>query len=149
MRRANKNSQLLTRKFLFSFLQTTPNGYLYRLKRFAICISMHHSDRFSILRALKSPQKFRTPGSSSANFLGSWYISDLKSKSSYEILTFWCHLKNKPIRFFIRNIVFQFLKGYYFRWNGWNIFCFPISFLLMVFWFFILENCWCKRSRGF
>ena len=44
---------------------------------------------FDLLRALKSPQKFRTPGCSSANFLGSWHISGLKSKSYYEILTFW------------------------------------------------------------
>ena len=41
----------------------------------------------STLRALKSPQKFRT--SSSANFLGSLYISGLKLKSYYEIWTFW------------------------------------------------------------
>ena len=47
------------------------------------------------LRALKSPQKFRTPGCSSANFFGSWYISDLKSKFYYEILTFCCHFKIK------------------------------------------------------
>ena len=33
------------------------------------------------LRALKSPQKFRTQGCSSANFLGSRYISDLKTWS--------------------------------------------------------------------
>ena len=35
-----------------------------------------------IVRALKSPQKFRTP--SSANFLGSWHISGFKSKSCYK-----------------------------------------------------------------
>ena len=46
----------------------------------------------SILRALKSPQKFRTPSCSSANFLGSLDILGLKSKSYYEILTFWCHI---------------------------------------------------------
>ena len=39
--------------------------------------------------ALKSPQKFLTPGCSSANFLGSLDISGLKLKSYYEILTFW------------------------------------------------------------
>ena len=44
-----------------------------------------------ILRALKSPQKFRTQGCSSANFLGSLNISGLKSKSYYEISTSWCH----------------------------------------------------------
>ena len=43
----------------------------------------------SILRALKSPQKFRTQSFSSANFLGFWCISGLKSKSYYEIFTFW------------------------------------------------------------
>ena len=47
-----------------------------------------------ILRALKSPQKFRIPGCSSANFLRSLGISGLKSKSYYKILTFWCHLWN-------------------------------------------------------
>lgn len=65
------------------------------------CIIPNKTVYFKQLHALKSPQKFRTPGCSSAKFLGSWYISDLKSKSSYEILTFWCHLKNKLIIFFI------------------------------------------------
>ena len=37
--------------------------------------------KMSPLRALKSPQKFRTQGCSSANFLGSRYISDLKTWS--------------------------------------------------------------------
>ena len=37
--------------------------------------------------------EFSTP-SSSANFLGSWHISGLKSKFYHKILTFWCHLKN-------------------------------------------------------
>ena len=37
----------------------------------------------------KSPQKFRTPDFSSANFLGSLYIFCFKSKSYYEIFTFW------------------------------------------------------------
>ena len=46
---------------------------------------------YILLRALKSPQKFRTPSSSYANFSGSWHISGLKSKFYYEILTFWCH----------------------------------------------------------
>ena len=37
---------------------------------------------YILLRALKSPQKFRTP--SSANFLGSLHILGLKLKSYYE-----------------------------------------------------------------
>ena len=48
-----------------------------------------------VKHALKSPQKFRTQDCSSANLLGSWHISGLKSKSYYEILIFWCHLWNK------------------------------------------------------
>ena len=44
------------------------------------------SKKFSLLRALKSPQKFRTP--SSANFFGSLHIWGFKSKSYYEIWTF-------------------------------------------------------------
>ena len=36
-------------------------------------------------------QKFRTP--SSANFLGSWHIWGLKSKSYYEMWTFWSIIK--------------------------------------------------------
>ena len=47
-------------------------------------------------RALKSPQKFRTLSSSSANFLGSWHISGLKSKSYYEIWTFWSKNRRWP-----------------------------------------------------
>ena len=54
---------------------------------------------FHPLRALKSPQKLRTPGCSSANFLGSWYISGLKSKFYYEILIFWCHIKDQVAQF--------------------------------------------------
>ena len=46
------------------------------------------NDDFCFQRALKSPQKFRTLGCSSANFLGSLGISGLKSKFYYEILTF-------------------------------------------------------------
>ena len=42
---------------------------------------------YILLRALKSPQKFRTP--SSANFLGSWHILGLKLKYYYETWTFW------------------------------------------------------------
>ena len=53
---------------------------------------------FHPLRALKSPQKLRPPGCSSANFLGSWYISGLKSKSYYEILIFWLITSLKYIR---------------------------------------------------
>ena len=49
------------------------------------------------LRALKSPQKFWT--SSSANFLGFWHISGLKSKSYYEIWTFWSKLDHQMIQF--------------------------------------------------
>ena len=52
---------------------------------------------FFLLRALKSPQKFRSPGCSSANFLGSWYISGLKSKSYYEIWTSWLILCKKSV----------------------------------------------------
>ena len=37
-------------------------------------------------RALKSPQKFRTPDCSSANFLGSWYISGLVFKYFFSCL---------------------------------------------------------------
>ena len=50
---------------------------------------VRQSQKWVILRALKSPQKFRTPSCSSADFLGSWYISSLKSKSYYEIWTSW------------------------------------------------------------
>ena len=57
---------------------------------------------FDLLRALKSPQKFRTPGCSSANFLGSWYISGLKSKSCYEIWTFWWNFLKKMNEKFLR-----------------------------------------------
>ena len=44
---------------------------------------------FFITRVEITTQKFRAP--SSANFLGSWHISGLKSKSYYEIWTFWIH----------------------------------------------------------
>ena len=50
------------------------------------------------LRALKSPQKFRT--SSSANFLGSWYISGLKSKYYYKIWTLWSQIGLQMIQFY-------------------------------------------------
>ena len=50
-----------------------------------------------LLRALKSPQKFRT--SSSASFLGYWHISGLKSKSYYEIWTFWSQIDLQMIQF--------------------------------------------------
>ena len=50
-----------------------------------------------LLRALKSPQKFRTP--SSANFLGSFHNWGLKSKSYYEIWTFWSINSNQIIQF--------------------------------------------------
>ena len=50
-------------------------------------------------RALKSPQKFRTPGYSSANFLGSWYISGLKSKSYYKIWTLWSQIGLQMVQF--------------------------------------------------
>ena len=52
---------------------------------------------FLLLRALKSPQKFRTP--SSANFLGSFHNWGLKSKSYYEIWTFWSINSNQIIQF--------------------------------------------------
>ena len=52
------------------------------------------------LRALKSPQKFRTPGCSSANFLGSWYISGLKSKSYFKIWTLWSQIGLQMIQFY-------------------------------------------------
>ena len=52
-----------------------------------------HLRTFSLLQALKSPQKFRTLSCSSANFLGSWYILSLKSKSYYEIWTPWISLQ--------------------------------------------------------
>ena len=54
--------------------------------------------KMSPLRALKSPQKFRTPGCSSANFLGSWYISGLKSKSCYETWNSWYKKLTKNIQ---------------------------------------------------
>ena len=50
-----------------------------------------------VLRALKSPQKFRSPRS--ANFLGSCHISGLKSKSYYEIWTFWSQIDLQMIQF--------------------------------------------------
>ena len=51
-----------------------------------------------VKHALKSPQKFRTQDCSSANLLGSWHISGLKSKSYYEILIFWLITSLKYIR---------------------------------------------------
>ena len=50
----------------------------------------HQTAAKDVLRALKSPQKFRTP--SSANFLGSWHVSWSKLKSYYEIWTLWSKL---------------------------------------------------------
>ena len=54
---------------------------------------------FFYIRALKSPQKFRTSGCSSANFLSSWHTSGLKLKSYYEIWTFWSQLGLQMIQF--------------------------------------------------
>ena len=51
-----------------------------------------------VKHALKSPQKFRTQDCSSANLLGSWHISGLKSKSYYEILNFCLITSLKYIR---------------------------------------------------
>ena len=45
----------------------------------------HKIASFSLLLALKSPQVSTTLSCSSANFLGSLYISGLKLKSYYEI----------------------------------------------------------------
>ena len=67
---------------------------------------------FKLLRALKSPQKFRIPSYSSANFLGSCYISGLKSKFCYEIWTFWLILQVCSCPFFqaIWNGVFPYVR---------------------------------------
>ena len=51
----------------------------------------------AITRVEITTQKFRT--SSSANFLSSWHISGLKSKSYYEIWTFWSKLDHQMIQF--------------------------------------------------
>ena len=52
----------------------------------------------AITRVEITTQKFRT--SSSANFLGSWHISGLKSKSYYEIWTFWLQFGLQMIQFY-------------------------------------------------
>ena len=62
--------------------------------------SSHHLLKtafFLLLRALKSPQKFRTP--SSANFLGSWHISGLNLKSYNEIWTLWSKIGHQMIQY--------------------------------------------------
>ena len=56
-----------------------------------------------LLRALKSPKKFRTP--SSANFLGSLYIWGFKLKSYYEMWTFWSNIHRWKNHFFSKNVV--------------------------------------------
>ena len=76
----------------------------------------------SILRALKSPKKFRTSNSSSANFLGSWHISDLKSKSYYEIWTFWSQIDLQIIQFhtLCRMLYsWDFLGKFQTLWKSW------------------------------
>ena len=77
-----------------------------------------------ILRALKSPQKFRTLGCSSANFLGSLGISGLKSKSYYEILTFWC--QNETFEEFLQHCARRDVKAK--LWLGPKS-CFTINLL--------------------
>ena len=82
------------------------------------------------LRALKSPQKFRTPGCSSANFLGSWHISGLKSKSYYEIWTFWSIKVIQMIqfhRFLLQKLSSSSGYSFYGFWLGCG-FSFPYYF---------------------
>ena len=61
-----------------------------------------------LLRALKSPKKFRTP--SSANFLGSLRIWGFKSKFYYEMWTFWWNIHRWKPKFVGRKT-----KDTYFR----------------------------------
>ena len=88
----------------------------------------HQTAANDVLRALKSPQKFRTP--SSANFLGSWHISGLKSKSYYEILTFWSIKVIQMIqfhRFLLQKLSSSSGYSFYGFWLGCG-FSFPYYF---------------------
>ena len=83
--------------FILSYLhwqmhaKTWRNCSFFTLKEIVISKSLKISTRVKI-----TTKKFRTP--SSANFLGSWHISSLKSKSYYEIWHFWFHFYNlEPI----------------------------------------------------
>ena len=79
-----------------------------------------------LLRALKSPQKFRTP--SSANFLGSWHNWGLKSKSYYKnepsddknrtFNTVWVFCRASTACFFADGFSFiPFVSFFHFRFS--------------------------------
>ena len=69
------------------------------------------------LRALKSPHKsFELHAH--ANFLGSWHISVLKSKSYYEIWPFWvCFYNLEPPLDYFYSEGTKFFITIYARWN--------------------------------
>ena len=79
--------------FWINFFRVTYRG-TSRIHSGWKCLQKSHLFKIPIivwqLRALKSPQKFWTP--SFANFWGSRHILGLKSKSYYEIWTFWSKL---------------------------------------------------------
>ena len=117
-------------------------GYTYPMDLVLILNSIYWQfDCDNILRALKSPQKLRTPGCSSANSLGSRYSSGLKSKFCYKILTFWCHLKIflssllNEYQFYVAKLLFMVFIS-----TDWcNI---PTS-LITTLTFYCATPCWC------
>ena len=84
-----------------------------------------------LLRALKSPKKFRTP--SSANFLGSFYIWGFKSKSYYEMWTFWSNIHQWKNHFLVKTLLGSLSFG---------------MFTFGDFWLLLAILKWMKFKRG-
>ena len=73
--------------FPFCKEEPTPNGYLYRLKRFAICIWMHHSDTSArFLWLFESNCCFTI-------YFNKWARVRIQSEACYKIYLFFSFLK--------------------------------------------------------